>query len=187
MGQSHQKGTSLAQTIPQCKSWLLYLPDVHQACSMASCGPASHICIKGWWKKKKKRGDFPSCPVVKISPPTEKGTGSIPHPHNVEDYDALWRTIQVHLAPSRSLQRWGDKTSGETRLYIQPFPDLQCQGFLEEMTSRLRPPWTKKSWLDEGKSGEQVGQKGDIFWKDAQHFRVLKMSQNVVDWVAPNS
>ena len=63
MGQSHQKGTSLAQTIPQCKSWLLYLPDVHQACSMASCGPASHICIKGWWKKKNKRGGETS-PVV---------------------------------------------------------------------------------------------------------------------------
>ena len=128
---------------------------------MWPCFP--HLYKRMVKKEKKKGGDFPSCPVVKISPPTEKGTGSIPHPHNVEDYDALWRTIQVHLAPSRSLQRWGDKTSGETRLYIQPFPDLQCQGFLEEMTSRLRPPWTKKSWLDEGKSGEQVGQKGDIF------------------------
>lgn len=117
-------------------------------------------------KKEKKKVAVPrwsSGPVFKTSPPTEKGTGSIPHPHNVEDYDALWRTIRVHSAPSRSLQRWGDKTSGGTRLYIQPFPDLQCQGFLEEMISRLRLPWTKKSWLEEGKSREQVGQKGDIF------------------------
>lgn len=87
--------------------------------------------------KKGKKVAVPSGPVAKTSPPTEKGTGSIPHPHNVEDYDACGEPYKFtqHLP--------GACRGGETRPvgeqdHIQPFPDLQCQGFLEEMISRLR-------------------------------------------------
>lgn len=149
MGQSHQKGTSLAQTRPQRKSWLLYLPDLHQACSMASCGPASRICIKGWWKKKKKKWRFPGGPVVqclRLHLPLKKAQVRSHIP-------TMWRIMMLCGEPYEFTQHLpGACSGGETR----PVGE-QDYIFSPFLTFSVKVSWKKWSQGWDSRGQRKVG------------------------------